>query len=145
MSTYFDILTAVQTAAAAVVSNAVIRRKLYRLESDVFPMVYVVPEVVPGESVQFSTFARHVVYQYPVNVVYAAAGAADLTTGLSTFLAKREAIRNALYVPLLSGVTAVFDTNFNPDPTLRFAELLGGDYDVCGWRFFYSAKEVRTT
>ena len=145
-STFYSILQAVQTEVKAVVPNTVIRRKLLKLETDLatLPIVYLVPMIPPGEKWKELTFNKNVVYEYPVLIVYVAAGAKDMITGLDTFLATREAIRNACFMPILTGDSTIWDNDFDPDPILKFAELLGGDYDVCGWKFLYYSKETRS-
>lgn len=144
-SNFYTILQSVQTQCATVVSNTVIRRRLFRLESDNFPIVYVVPRLPSGGSIYKQTFGAGVQYKYDVTVVYVQAGAEDLITGLDTFLSVREQLRNILYQPLLSGATQVFDTDQAPDDVLRFAEFLGTDFDVASWTFSYVTSETRTS
>ncbi len=145
MSDYYTILTSVQTQVATIVTNTVLRRKLFRLESDVFPIVYVTPDLPGGDKIRQQTMKKGVWHNYPVIVTYVQAGASNLLTGLDTFLQVREDIRDKLYQPSLSGATQVFDVEFDPQPVLNFAEFLGTDYDVCGWKFNYTVANVRSS
>ncbi len=142
-SIYWQILTEVQTLVKVVVPNCLLRRKLFRLEGDTFPLVIVAPQLPPGEHIANNVFNKNVIYSYPVMVVYVCAGAKDLTTGLQSFLDTREAIRQALYQPLLSNVAAVWSTTFEPEESLKFGEFLGTAFDVSGIVLHYKSKEVR--
>jgi hypothetical protein len=147
-STYYSILTAVQTQIASIVTNTVIRRRLLWLESDTLPIVYVAPDLPAGESVIGNNFIgpdgnKTATYAYPVWVCYIQAGAPDMVTGLDTFLNIRQQIKTLLYQPLLSGVAVVWDIEIDPDSTSRFQEFVGTDFDCMAWRITYHTTEVR--
>jgi hypothetical protein len=147
-STYYSILTAVQTQIQTIVSNCVVRRRLLYLESDALPIVYVAPDLPEGESIIGNNFIgpdgnKTATYAYPVWVCYVQAGAPDLSTGLDVFLNIRQQIKTLLYQPLLSGVAQVWDIEIDPDSTSRFQEFVSKDFDVSAWRITYHTTEVR--
>jgi hypothetical protein len=141
MSVYMSILTAVQTSAATIVPNTVIRRQPQIVKSDTFPLCVVSPL---GEYIRDETFNKNVIYNYQVLVIYIAEGNRQLTEGLSGFMQARESLRDQLYQVFLPG-TSIFDTMIEPEDAIKFQEYVGTNYDVTGFLMTYSNTEQRVS
>ena len=109
MSQYLTILEAVQArvASAAAGVPVQIRRRPVMLSSDTLPLIVVAPSP-DGESIELETFSRGVTWSYPVYVVVFSKGNRELAIAPDDF-DLREAVRNQIYQPLLSGASSVYD------------------------------------
>lgn len=141
-SVYWEILSAVQTSAATIVSNCVLRYKLQSVESDSYPLVIVAPGA-GGEKVDEQMMGKNLFYVYPVVVAYIVAGNRMLSGGLQNFMNTREALRNQLFQTFLSGAPP-FDTDIEPEEAVKFGEYLGSNYVVTGLLLKYKTAEIRS-
>jgi hypothetical protein len=110
---------------------------------DALPEIIVSPEAEKEYLVDAG--ATPAVYlDYPVRVRFAFAGNQLLEdANLLALLDYREAVRHALHVTSISGVSQIFDCNLEFDPPFN-PTLYQREYDVSDLRFIYRSGEGRT-
>lgn len=149
MSVYSDILSAVKTKVegsgvfASTPIPVSIRKRAFFSAShgDTPPAVM----IAPGEERIHSLYMPDGVWvDYPVHVLLVSAegGALGNATELQYQLDRRQELRALLWKSSLSGVSAVFDCDYDPHPAF---DLGGLDklYDVSVQLFTFRAKETR--
>jgi len=143
MSQYLAILEAVQLRVAAVSGGVpvVIRRRPQQLNVDTLPVIVVAPGP-EGESIELETFGRGVTWAYPVYVVVFVKGNRELSIASDDF-DLREAVRNEIYQPLLSGAGAVYDIDLTLSGpfNLRNTE---NTTETDAFHVIYKSSETRT-
>jgi hypothetical protein len=143
VSQYLTILEAVQTRVAGVSGGVpvVIRRRPQLLNVDTLPCIVVAP-APDGESVELEAFNRHVTWAYPVYVVVFSKGNRELTIAPDDF-DLREAVRNEIYQPLLSGAGTVYDIDLTLSGpfNLRSTE---NTTETDAFKVIYKSSETRS-
>ena len=129
---------------AAVGSNATtaLRKRPVMLAGDPFPMVVVSPGD-GGEEIDQEAYPNRVAYAYPVTVCMYMAG--DRVDGLAVegFMSLRQTIRNAMYKPLLSGSSTVYDTKMDTGGPFIITEQRA-TVEVTTFRMSYLSDETRS-
>lgn len=143
MSVYLDILNACQARVAAAASGVPcqIRRRPMLLNTDTLPTIVIAPGS-DGESIELEAFDRHVTWAYPVVVVIFSRGNRELSIA-PTDMDLREAVRNAIYQPLLSGAGTVYDIDLQLSGpfALRSPE---NNTETDAFQVIYKSSETRS-
>ncbi len=143
MSVYLDILNAVQVrvANAAPGIPCHVRRRPLLVNTDTLPTIVVAPSP-EGESIELDAFERHVTWSYPVTVAVFSRGNRELSIA-ATDMDLREDVRNAIYQPLLSGASTVYDIDLQLSGpfNLRSPE---NTTEVDGFQVIYKSSETRS-
>lgn len=143
MSVYLDIMTAVQNrvAAAAPGVPCYLRRRPQMIANDPLPCIVVAPSP-NGEDADMETFSRGITWAYPVHVIVFTRGNRELTIA-PTDMDQRENIRNAIFQPLLTGASTVYDLDLQLSGpfNLRAPE---NTTEVDAFEVIYKSSETRT-
>ena len=144
MSLYMEILDAVKQALAATPGPAPTVREIpYTLPADEpLPARFVCPGAEGGERVSRVTFGGNVRWRYSVLILLLAAGNRTVQAGMEGRLDQREAGRNAVYVPRLTGVAEVYNVDIEPKAVADVAAALGSNVNVSGFLLYYITNEV---
>lgn len=143
MSIYYDILQAVQArvAAAAPTVPVLVRRRPSMMAGDALPVIVVAPAKA-GESIELEAFNRHVTWAYPVNVVIFSRGNRELSIAPDD-MDLREAVRNAIYQPILSGAGTTYDIDLQLSGPFGLASQ-ENTTEVDAFEVIYKSSETRT-
>ncbi len=143
-SVFWDTLAATKTRLEAVtgIPTVKIRKKPILLQEDSIPLILLTPG---RETVQMEAFDRVVEYVYEVQVSMIRAGNRIYESDVEQFLTLRQAIRNALYQPFLTGANTVLDSVIETTPAFDIVSGDSGNYDISGMVIRYKSIEERVS
>lgn len=146
MSTYYSILSAIKTRIEGLAgfsgATVVIRKTpAYWKESDTLPLVILSPRVELVKGLQFK--GKWISYPVVVTQVRQADTTAGTITEMQTIFDRREEIFDSLFQSSATGVSAVFDVEYNGSPDFD-SSAIDQSLDVSQQEFIYTAALSRT-